>query len=129
MHLLPSTFGYGLGWEVRLPETSYFTTDPVQRSGYVSHTGGAIGATSVLLAVPPTGFWRAGDRNDGCVRDVGGPEHEGLCVSVLSNLQSSVSIRLIALRLARIFLDEISGVENEDADITTELSSVTAKQQ
>jgi len=82
---------YGMGWCVVLPFVhSGFSRD--QRM-YVCHSGGAVGASSILLILP---------RVEAC----GGSSEKliprGVCVSIIVNKQS-VSLRKVALKIAKLF--------------------------
>ena len=91
--------GYGVGWGivpsadvvggVNLNQTS--TRTPM----YVSHTGGAVGASSVLLIVP-------GDR--GGEEKVENP-FEGVVVAMISNLQE-VGLYKTAVKIADLFVED-----------------------
>lgn len=80
---------YGMGWGV----VSHQSNHPFcnSRQFYVSHTGGAIGASSVLLIMP---------RAD-CDSMDGKPVH-GIVVSMIANLQN-VGLNQTALAIAKVF--------------------------
>lgn len=82
---------YGMGWCVTPPvDHAGFSRD--QRM-YVSHTGGAVGASSVLLIMP-----RAEMSVEGAEQLI----PRGVCVSIIVN-QHSVSLSKAALTVARLF--------------------------
>ena len=82
---------YGMGWCVTLPVVrAGFSRD--QRM-YVSHTGGAVGASSVLLILP-----RAEVTSEGVEKLI----PRGVCVSIIVNKQS-VSLSRAALKVAKLF--------------------------
>jgi len=82
---------YGMGWCVALPAVhTGFSRD--QRM-YVSHTGGAVGASSVLLILP-----RAEGSSEGAEKSI----PRGVCVSIIVNKQS-VSLSRAAMKVARLF--------------------------
>ena len=75
------------------------------------HTGGAVGASSVLLIVPR-------DASEGGVNNPGAksnPPH-GVVVSILCNLQS-VGLTKLALDIAREFDRELGSSEGQPAKI------------
>ena len=76
------------------------------------HTGGAVGASSVLLIVPR-------DASDGGVNNPGAkssPPPHGVVVSILCNLQS-VGLTKLALDIAREFDRELGSSEGQPAKI------------
>ena len=78
---------YGLGWAVRKKQKTFgFCLD---QSHYVSHTGGAIGASSVLLVAP-----QQVQENDKLP--------QGVVVAVICNLQE-VGLNKLAADVAAIF--------------------------
>lgn len=79
---------YGMGWGVISSHSNYPFCK--SRQFYVSHTGGAIGASSVLLVLP---------RNDDTPSD---KPIRGIVVSMIANLQS-VGLNQTALEIAKIF--------------------------
>uniref|UniRef100_A0A158R4A8 Beta-lactamase domain-containing protein n=1 Tax=Syphacia muris TaxID=451379 RepID=A0A158R4A8_9BILA len=79
---------YALGWYKKDDSNQiiYGGCDNAHRHfGYWMHTGGAVGASSVLLIKP----------ND--------QEHAGLCVAVLTNLENCKGLTTLALELGDIF--------------------------
>ena len=90
--------GYGIGWAVVPSADALGGPDFNNRSRtptYVSHTGGAVGASSVLLIVP-------GDRGDGEEKTVS--PHEGVVVAMICNLQE-VGLYKTAVQIADLFLN------------------------
>jgi len=82
---------YAMGWCVALPAVhAGFSRD--QRM-YVSHTGGAVGASSVLLILP-----RAEVSGEGVEKSI----PRGVCVSIIVNKQS-VGLSKAALKVAKLF--------------------------
>lgn len=75
---------YGMGWAVTPDRT-------LRREGqfFVSHTGGSIGASSVLLLKPTQ---RAKETEAG-----------GVAVAVLTNLQECTGLQELAFALAELF--------------------------
>lgn len=80
---------YGMGWGVILSQNNY----PFCKSNqfYVSHSGGAAGASSVLLILPRTDEAVTSDKP---VR--------GIVVSMIANLQN-VGLHRTALEIAKVF--------------------------
>ena len=99
--------GYGMGWGV-VPHTSKPGTVDDQRF-YVSHTGGAIGASSVLLIMPTDTDHVT--RNNNKVLDLEqpfmvqtqGPHPRGIVVTILCNMQA-VGLNKTALQIAKLFV-------------------------
>ena len=82
---------YGMGWGVAPPVADAgFSRD---RRMHVSHTGGAVGASSVLLILP-----RVEPSGEGTEKVI----PRGVCVSIIVNKQS-VSLSRIALNVAKLF--------------------------
>ena len=82
---------YGMGWCVALPVVrAGFSRD--QRM-YVSHTGGAVGASSVLLILP-----RADVSGEAVEKSI----PRGVCVSIIVNKQA-VGLSKTALSVAKLF--------------------------
>ena len=82
---------YGLGWAVRKRKKNYGYC--LDQSHYVSHTGGAIGASSVLLVAPAPASTQPLDS---------AKLPQGVVVSVLCNLQE-VGLNKLAADVASIF--------------------------
>lgn len=81
---------YGMGWgTVPVSERPPFTREQRQ---YFSHTGGAVGASSVLLVLP---------RCMEVVPASGNPPH-GVVLAIIVNMQS-VSMNRLALDVAKMF--------------------------
>ena len=78
---------YGLGWMVVKEQLS--SVDEFSIPFHVYHTGGAVGATSVLLIIP-------------CSNNCSNPRC-GICVSILTNLQNAEDIYQTALNIALLF--------------------------
>ena len=87
------TGAYGMSWAV-IPGAIRHGACRDQRF-YVSHTGGAIGASSVLLVLP-----RKPDQTVGNASKAGSPQ--GVVVSMIVNLQS-VGLNKVALEIAKKF--------------------------
>ncbi|CAF1149336.1 unnamed protein product [Adineta steineri] len=87
---------YGLGWMVvkGVPSSINELTIPP----HIYHTGGAVGATSVLLIIP-------------CTNNCSNPRC-GICISILTNLQSAGTIYQTALDIALLFR-QISPCSNQ----------------
>lgn len=79
---------YGMGWGVVSSHSNYPYCK--SRQFYVSHTGGAIGASSVLLILPR----KEDSSSDQPIR--------GIVVSMIANLQS-VGLNQTALEIAKVF--------------------------
>lgn len=85
---------YAMGWGVVEPRiTNNFCKS---RQFYVSHTGGAIGASSVLLVMP----------TDNLGGNCEGRKASGVVVAMIVNMQS-VGLNKVALEIAQIF-DQLS---------------------
>ena len=82
---------YGLGWAVRKRKKNYGYC--LDQSHYVSHTGGAIGASSVLLVAPAPASTQPLDS---------AKLPQGVVVSVLCNLQE-VGLNKLAADVAGVF--------------------------
>ena len=82
---------YGLGWAVRKRKKNYGYC--MDQSHYVSHTGGAIGASSVLLVAPAPPSTQPVDSSK---------LPQGVVVSVLCNLQE-VGLNKLAADVAAVF--------------------------
>ena len=82
---------YGLGWAVRKRKKNYGYC--MDQSHYVSHTGGAIGASSVLLVAPAPASTQPLDS---------AKLPQGVVVSVLCNLQE-VGLNKLAADVAGVF--------------------------
>lgn len=80
---------YGMGWGVVKEQNNFPYCN--SREFYVSHTGGAIGASSVLLILPQK---KVPDDSSGQVR--------GVVVAIIVNMQS-VGLNKTALEIAKIF--------------------------
>lgn len=85
---------YAMGWAV-VPEKQNFGCGRHQRF-YISHTGGAVGASSVLLILPPP---RSEESSRGS--NLGAPP-KGVVVAMIVNL-ISVSLCKTALEIAKVF--------------------------
>lgn len=83
--------GYGMGWAV-VPQRNLFG-GAEDKPFYVYHTGGAIGACSVLLVLPRSQSLKT----KSCV----GPP-QGVCVAILCNLQG-INLEPVALKIAQEF--------------------------
>lgn len=79
---------YGMGWGVVPTQNNYPFCK--SRNFYVTHTGGAIGASSVLLVSPRV----ESPNNEKPVR--------GIVVSMIANLQN-VGLNQTALEIAQVF--------------------------
>ncbi len=99
--------GYGMGWAV-IPKKERSGTVPNQNF-YVSHTGGAIGASSVLLVLPS----HVDNRNQsnlpgvhtnltGSGHGVAQPAPQGVVVAMITNMQA-VGLNATALKIAKLF--------------------------
>lgn len=89
------SFGfYGMGWGV-VPseEKPRFTREQRQ---YFSHTGGAVGASSVLLVLPRT------EESGSGVKNAARSLPSGVVVAVIVNMQS-VGMNQLALDIAKLF--------------------------
>ena len=78
---------YGLGWMVAAEQPS--SIEELSIPSHVFHTGGAVGATSVLLVIP-------------CAKKCSNPRC-GICVVILTNLHSAGEIYQTALDVALLF--------------------------
>ncbi|XP_047473617.1 serine beta-lactamase-like protein LACTB, mitochondrial [Penaeus chinensis] len=83
--------GYGLGWGA--VEDSIKCAFCHESRQCASHSGGAIGASSILLILPQSGVLK---------EDGEGKLPKGVVVSVICNMQS-VALRKVALEIAKIF--------------------------
>ena len=92
---------YGMGWAV-IPEEMKFGAGRHQRF-YVSHTGGAIGASSVLLVLPrqqkvmtlnPEPMTLTSKKMTSIP--------QGVCVAIIVNMQS-IGLNKTALEIGKIF--------------------------
>ena len=81
---------YGMGWGVMSAIDQYGCGR--QRPFYVSHTGGAIGCSSVLLVMPTDG-------TDKCKNKASPPR--GIVVAIMANMQA-ISLNQAALKIASI---------------------------
>ncbi|XP_028813565.1 serine beta-lactamase-like protein LACTB, mitochondrial [Denticeps clupeoides] len=84
---------YGQGWLVVEKQQKY--GECRRRRHYVSHTGGAVGASSVLLVLPSERTELGGD-----VRTAAPPQ--GVVVTIITNMQS-VGLNTTALKIAHEF--------------------------
>lgn len=89
---------YGMGWGVIPAQSNYPFCK--SRNFYVTHTGGAIGASSVLLILPRLEN-ESSLNSDKPVR--------GIVVSIIANLQS-VGLNHTALEIAQLF-DNVAEVQ------------------
>lgn len=78
---------YGLGWMIADEQRS--SIDELTIPSHVFHTGGSVGATSVLLIIP-------------CEKKCSNPRC-GICVVILTNLHSAGEIYQTALDVALLF--------------------------
>lgn len=78
---------YGLGWMITKEQPS--AINELTIPSHIYHTGGAVGATSILLIIP-------------CSNKCSNPRC-GICVSILTNLQSAREIYQTALDIALLF--------------------------
>ena len=78
---------YGLGWMIGHEQRS--SIEQLTIPEHVFHTGGAVGATSILLIIP-------------CAQKCADPRC-GTCVAVLTNLHSAEEIYSTALDIAMLF--------------------------
>jgi len=78
---------YGLGWMIANEQTS--SVDQLTIPKHIYHTGGAVGATSVLLIIP-------------CTKNCSNPRC-GICISILTNLERAGEIYQTALDIALLF--------------------------
>ena len=88
--------GYGVGWGIVPSAEAVGGLNPKESlltPMYVSHTGGAVGASSVLLIVPRE---RGGERVD--------DPRRGVVVAIIANLQE-VSLYRTAVKIADLFVD------------------------
>ena len=99
--------GYGMGWGV-VPHKSKPGTVDDQRF-YVSHTGGAIGASSVLL-IMPTDTDHVTSNNKKVLNleqpfmvQTQGPHPRGIVVTMVCNMQA-VGLNKTALQIAKLFV-------------------------
>ena len=86
---------YGMGWAV-MPKISKYGHGK-RRDFYVSHTGGAIGASSVLLILP-----KSGCLDDGVEDNKPEKLPQGIAVAIMVNMQG-VNLNPVALEIAKIF--------------------------
>lgn len=87
--------GYGLGWGVWPPADQHICCK--SRPLFVSHTGGAVGASSVLLIVPSS--W---DKTGADDRIQGEHGQNGVVVAIIVNMMS-VGLNKIAFDIAELF--------------------------
>ena len=99
--------GYGMGWAV-IPKKERSGTVPSQNF-YVSHTGGAIGASSVLLVLPSLVDNSNQSNLPGVHTDLTGSGHgvaqrapQGVVVAMITNMQA-VGLNATALKIAKLF--------------------------
>lgn len=85
--------GYGMGWGVVQSQAKFPFCN--SRQFYVSHTGGAIGASSVLLLLPRNSTTPTPSSKDS-------PSAQGIVVAVIVNMQS-VGLNQTALEIAQLF--------------------------
>jgi serine beta-lactamase-like protein LACTB len=78
---------YGLGWMIVKEQPSSVNESTIP--DHVYHTGGAVGATSVLIIIP-------------CSNNCSNPRC-GICIVILANLQSASGIYQTALDIALLF--------------------------
>ncbi|KAK7060069.1 hypothetical protein SK128_004510 [Halocaridina rubra] len=84
--------GYGLGWGSVVEKQEYGYCRATRR--YASHTGGAVGASSVLLILPNKG------EKEGNSKGLIPPE--GVVVALITNMQG-VGLNRVALQIAKLF--------------------------
>ena len=100
--------GYGMGWGV-VPHKPKPGTVQDQHF-YVSHTGGAIGASSVLLIMPTDVDHITGSDNkvldirQPVVIQTQGPQPRGIVVAIMCNMQA-VGLNKTAKDIAKVFAD------------------------
>ena len=99
--------GYGMGWGV-IPHRERAGSVPCQRF-YASHTGGAIGASSVLLVMPSCVDNENQSNLTGATTDLTGsgsfvaqPAPRGVVVAMITNMQA-VGLNATALKIAKLF--------------------------
>ncbi|CAF4376475.1 unnamed protein product [Rotaria socialis] len=78
---------YGLGWMIAKEQPSSINQCSIP--SHIYHTGGAVGATSIILIIP-------------CSNNCSNPRC-GICISILTNLQSAREIYQTALDIALLF--------------------------
>ena len=78
---------YGLGWMIGREQPSSVTESAIPT--HIFHTGGAVGATSILLIIP-------------CSKNCSDPRC-GICIAMLTNLESASEIYRTALDIALMF--------------------------
>ena len=97
---------YGMGWGF-MPSSKKYEFCKDQRC-FISHTGGAMGASSVLLILPrvakntKAGVPKENDKNVKCDTPVTLHLPEGVVVSIICNT-SGVSLTKLALDVAKVF--------------------------
>ncbi|CAL4096312.1 unnamed protein product, partial [Meganyctiphanes norvegica] len=84
---------YGLGWGVVPKKYEYGCGRRVRH--YVSHTGGAVGASSVLLVMPLEDLESSEDSHQGSLP-------QGVVVAIIANM-GSVGLNKVALQIANAF--------------------------
>lgn len=78
---------YGLGWMVTKEQSASVNESAIP--AHIHHSGGAVGATSMLLIIP-------------CSNNCSNPRC-GICITILTNLQSANEIYQTALDIALMF--------------------------
>jgi serine beta-lactamase-like protein LACTB len=78
---------YGLGWQIATEKPSSVNESTIP--AHIYHTGGAVGATSVLLLIP-------------CSNNCSNPRC-GICIVILTNFENASEIYQTALDIALIF--------------------------
>lgn len=91
---------YSMGWAV-VPE-KYENGYCNHQRHYMSHTGGAIGASSVLLVLPSQNFRKPEETNSGEKYAKLPDPPKGIVVTVITNM-GSVGLNRVALEIAKSF--------------------------
>jgi len=78
---------YGLGWMIVKEQSSSVNESIIP--AHIYHSGGAVGATSIVLIIP-------------CSNNCSNPRC-GICIAILTNLQSAGDIYQTALDIALLF--------------------------
>ncbi|CAG2210964.1 LACTB [Mytilus edulis] len=91
---------YGMGWAV-VPE-KYENGYCKQQRHYVSHTGGAIGASSVLLILPSQNYGKQEETSSEEKYGKQPDPPQGIVVTIITNM-GSVGLNRVALEIAKSF--------------------------
>ncbi|XP_076081665.1 serine beta-lactamase-like protein LACTB, mitochondrial [Mytilus galloprovincialis] len=91
---------YGMGWAV-VPE-KYENGYCKQQRHYVSHTGGAIGASSVLLILPSQNYGKQEETSSEEKYGKQSDPPQGIVVTIITNM-GSVGLNRVALEIAKSF--------------------------